>query len=281
MIHNLAARILTLAAITLILSLTGCRSSKESVPGRTDDLAYMPLNQRAIEVAGSYQPWEQINVPVKISVKSPRKMSVSGRLYMRRDRDIYITLRVLGMEVANIYVDRDSVFAADRLHKYYIAEPISDIFAGADLTVGDLQDAMLGRCFINSRGTFNPSMLRDVTLGDSGDGSWTLTPRSRIKGNIGYRFCFSDTDNTLTSLIIETSGKQYGCSYSLPFEVDGSLFMQRLCINTAVGKTQIDATVTYDFDKVKWEVPQSVRRRTYDNYRRLSPSNIIKAFGDK
>lgn len=273
-------RIAALAAIAAIISvaaLTGCRASRSAAISGTGDATEMTLAERARDVAAANLPWTQLNLPIKIAVKSPQKISLSGRIYMRRDRDIYITLRVLGMEVANMYVNSDSVYAADKLHKYYIAEPIKDIFAGASLSIGDIQDALLGRPFINGRGNLTDKMLSGVTLTDTPDNQWIMTPRSRINGKIEYQFKFSKESNALMSLVFNTGSKFYGCTYSSPAEIDGSRFMERIAIATKVGKTPIDATITFDFNKVKWEVPSSARWRNPSGYKRITPAALAKS----
>lgn len=273
-------RIAALAAVAAIISvaaLTGCRTSRSAAISGTGDATEMTLAERAHAVAAANLPWTQLNLPVKIAVKSPQKISLSGRIYMRRDRDIYITLRVLGMEVANMYVNSDSVYAADKLHKYYIAEPIKDIFAGASLSIGDIQDALLGRPFINGRGNLTDKMLSGVTLTDTSDNQWIMTPRSKINGKIEYQFKFSKESNALMSLVFNTGSKFYGCTYSSPAEIDGSRFMERIAIATKVGKTAIDATITFDFNKVKWEVPSSARWRNPSGYRRITPATLAKS----
>lgn len=263
--------------LILIFLLSACRSAKTPItPDYTGSA--MTLTQRAQYVISGYRPWEEINLPVKVAVKEPTKLSVSGRIYMRRDKDIYITLRVLGMEIANMYVNADSVYAADKLHKYYIAESISDIFAGASLTIGDIQDALLGRAFVNNRGTLSDKMLKDVSLTQNDDGTWTLTPHSRINNRIEYQFRYNDSDNSLASLVFNIAGKLYGCSYSSPAEVGDNRFMEKLEVKASVSKKNIDATLTFDFDKVKWEVPSSARWRLNDSYKRLTPQALIKLF---
>ncbi|MBD5248094.1 MAG: DUF4292 domain-containing protein [Barnesiella sp.] len=264
------------AAAVMTLTLTGCRSSRTVASG-SKPVAEMTLDEKVVDVAAHNLPWTQLNMPVKVAVKSPQKLSVSGRIYMRRDRDIYITLRVLGMEVANLYIDSDSVFAADKIHKYYIAEPIRDIFAGATLTIGDIQDALLGRPFINNAGEFTVDNIRDVTAALLPDESWSLTPRSLINGRIGYSFEFDGNDNSLKALSIDVNGKQYGCTYADPATLDGSRFMQQLTIKTNAGKTAVDATLTYDLGKANPEIPASATWRTPKNYKRISPRSLLKA----
>ena len=265
------------AAIAVIAA--GCRSSRTAVAPDTGG-QLLTLSERAAAVAAGNTPWTEMNVPVKVALRSPMKLSVSGRVYMRRGKDIYMSLRVFGMEVANMYVNHDSVFVADKYHKYYIAEPIGSVFAGASLTIGDIQDALLGRVFVNGRGAYDDSMMKLVTLSPASEGTWSIMRRSKI-GHATYSFMLSDADNAVTALIIDTGKKTYGCSYARPVTVDGGRFMEQLDIRAKVESKEIDATLTYDFDRVKWEVPSSARWRTPgSNYRRLDPRSIAKSLAE-
>ena len=268
----------TTFAFILLIGLAGCRSSKSIVDQSMLDYSSLTLSERLQEVAAANCPWTQLNLPLKVSLKSPDKLSLSGRIYMRRNHDIYVTLRVLGIEVANMYVNTDSIYVADKAHKYYLAEPIDKIFAGASLSIGDIQDALLGRAFINNRGTLSADMLNQVTVADGENNSWEISPQSKINGSISYSFRLSDSDNSMQSFTVDTGSKQYSCSYSDPTTIDGSRFMQRMSISTKVGKTEIDATLALDFDNMKWEVPESARWRTPKNYRRINPRALSQAF---
>ena len=268
----------TTFAFILLIGLAGCRSSQSIVDQSMLDYSSLTLSERLQEVAAANCPWTQLNLPLKVSLKSPDKLSLSGRIYMRRNHDIYVTLRVLGIEVANMYVNTDSIYVADKAHKYYLAEPIDKIFAGASLSIGDIQDALLGRAFINNRGTLSADMLNQVTVADGENNSWEISPQSKINGSISYSFRLSDSDNSMQSFTVDTGSKQYSCSYSEPTTIDGSRFMQRMSISTKVGKTEIDATLALDFDNVKWEVPESARWRTPKNYRRINPRALSQAF---
>lgn len=261
----------------LLFAAVSCRSHKQAAAA---DYGGMSLNGRVACVTEGYKPWSELNLPLKLSLRAPQKLSVSGRIYMRRDSDIYITLRVLGMEVANIYVNTDSVYAADRIHKYYFAEPISDIFAGASLSIGNIQDAITGRAFINNDGTISSKASKLFTVSDDTDNTWVITPRTKINGDIAYQFRFSDATNALISLVFNIGGKLYGCTYSDPTDIGGSRFMQQLDIKTTAGKTAIDATVTLDFNKAKWEMPATARWRHRDGYRRITPESLTKALQD-
>ncbi|MDD6890128.1 MAG: DUF4292 domain-containing protein [Bacteroidales bacterium] len=299
--HLPLSALATVIVIFIAMAMSGCRSSKTVADADSLDTTDMTLSERARIVASANQPWTQLNMPVKVSVRSPQKLSLSGRIYMRRDRDIYITLRVLGMEVANMYVNSDSVYAADKVHKYYIAEPIKSVFSGASLTIGDIQDALLGRPFINNQGTITADLLDMVTLSDmrqagcdhgtSGSRAddagaiadancWVMAPRTKINGKIAYQFIFDKADNNLSALTFDTGRTTYGCTYTAPVDIDGSRFMQSIAIATKVGTTAIDASLTFDIGKAKSEVPANARWRQPSGYKRINPRALARALAE-
>lgn len=62
-----------------------------------------------------------------------------------QERELLLSLRFIGFEVAQLYADADSVFAVEKIHKWYVAESIQRLGAGTGLTLADLQGYLLGR----------------------------------------------------------------------------------------------------------------------------------------
>lgn len=134
--------------------LTGCRSQKQASDASAyqgDFSALPPAKQYAV-VENSFRPWTWAYIPGNISISEPASLSASARLTMQRDSMIHISLRILGMEVAVLYADADSIYAVDKFHKYYIAESLDRIIAGSGLTLGTVQDILLGQALPPAKG---------------------------------------------------------------------------------------------------------------------------------
>ncbi|MDE6316975.1 MAG: hypothetical protein K2L73_01080, partial [Muribaculaceae bacterium] len=69
-----------LATAVMVFILTGCHSARQ-VAGSSKPVTEMTLDEKVIDVASHNQPWTQLNLPVKVAVKSPQKLSVNGRIY--------------------------------------------------------------------------------------------------------------------------------------------------------------------------------------------------------
>lgn len=121
-------KILTaVAAVAVAVLLSACGSHKNAVTAQ----------QQATS-------WQSVQMPVRVSLEKPRSFNLSGRVTMLRDSVINISLRVLGMEVAAINLNADSLWVVDRFHKVAFAEGTQRVLGQHTLTVGQIQDILLG-----------------------------------------------------------------------------------------------------------------------------------------
>lgn len=88
--------------------------------------------------------WQNVQIPVRVSLEKPMSFTMSGRATMFRDSLINISMRVLGMEVAVINLNTDSLYIVDKFHKYYFAEPLVSVLGSHKMSVADIQDIIMG-----------------------------------------------------------------------------------------------------------------------------------------
>lgn len=110
------------------LGLAACHSSHKSVSPTDND-----------------KKWHTLELPVKLRLESPAEISLSGKAMFVNDSLIYVSLRMLGMEVAYAYADADSAILCDRFHKIYLSEPVSRFIPARMATIKCLQDIMAGQ----------------------------------------------------------------------------------------------------------------------------------------
>lgn len=108
----------------MLLALGGCRSVKPT------------------SVAEQENRWSDLYVPVKLELTEPSRMSISGRATMVRDKSVYLSLRMIGMEVATVYIDADSIFATEKMNRQMVGVDYDRVMGR--LTIGELQDLLLG-----------------------------------------------------------------------------------------------------------------------------------------
>lgn len=165
LIHKYA-RMCACAMLTLLL--TACHTtSRTAVDNR----------------AGHTGRWHDVYMPVKVSMSSPVSISLSGRATMVNDSLINISMRVLGMEVAVMHCTADSVWLADKYHKYAFAESKQKVLGSHDMPLSELQNIMLGidkdgRNLLTFNNPANGSEVR-ISFGDR-----TVTPAGNAAGQI-------------------------------------------------------------------------------------------------
>lgn len=114
--------------LLVCLSLGACHSSRKTAG----------LSDKA-------HKWHTLEVPVKVSVDEPMNLGFSGKALLVRDSSIYVSMRMLGMEVAYIYADADSAVLCDRFHKLYLSEPLDRLLPARYASIDRLQEIMLGQ----------------------------------------------------------------------------------------------------------------------------------------
>lgn len=166
----------------LLLAAAGCRSSKSVAP------VPVPADEQ----------WSNIYLPVKLEMLQPKQMAVSGRVTMVRDSSVYFSFRIIGMEVASAYCDADSAFVAMKHNRTLLTAPLRGLLSGASLTVGDIQDLLLGEGRIPAKAAGRISYAVD----DVDDGSTrivtlkTIGTRQPVEARLTWSMAEAEYDVT-------------------------------------------------------------------------------------
>lgn len=218
----------------VILGTASCHSARNasSTPSR-------PLSE-----------WHELQVPVRVSVKSPMSMSLSGRATMVRDSLINISMRVFGFEVAVVNMTADSIFVVDKHNKYYFAEPLSSVMGSHQISVGRIQDLILGR---------DTESLILAGVAESPDAS----------------------DKQSNTLLFRNPGSQEPVTVSFNDYVstDFGSVASDVSISAPVKGMDIDASLTWSVDDAKWNSsPRISFKAPGSGYRRLSIDRVRSIF---
>lgn len=260
----------SISVILTVMVLSGCSTKKEVARDRTNmNYAAMSVAERLSSLAQSYGQWDELNVPLKVEIASPMNVSVSGRAYLKRDRYVYVSLRFLGMEVINLYVDNDSVFVTDKMNKAYLAEGVGDVFKGVRLQ--DMQDVLLGRLFVPGREMFS---ISDFVASADGP-TWNLTAKKEIH-NMLYGFRMNRDENCPEMLWFKYGDRELHLDYALPTETDFGAVMNSDRIVSKLGNQTVDLTLRWQFDKAKTEIDNLPARKIPSGYKRILPEQLIK-----
>lgn len=232
--------IIILLLTLLTLAGTACRSTKNSAGG-TDTGRSQGTNVTATVTADSPRQWRDVYMPVKVSLKSPMSMSLSGRATMVRDSLINISLRFMGfVEVAEINITADSVVMLDKHNDYMFAEPLQAVMGSHNITVGQMQDIILG-CAVPG----------------------SVPGADRSENQLAFGNPGSDKPLTVT--------------YSDFADTPAGQLAQLITVQAPVKSTDVTATIDWNLKSAKWNSGRKTRFITPSKgYKRITMSNAMR-----
>lgn len=259
----------------MMLLITSCRSSFE--PVATIDVAkdsHLSCEDRYNAVVSSYGEWNMVSMPFQLRLELPEEKSISGRATMFRDENVQLSFRAMGMEVVYLYLSEDSVIAIDKINKLYIAEPLSEIVGATGITIGNIQDLLLGQAFKIGGERLTSSMRPQFELyADSAN--WSLMPM-RNNASMRYDLKFYNAD-VLESLNILIADNEFGFEYSIPTKVDAAGVVSQKCLITGyVGEQQIKSAFVWNAKDAKWSDLSPLKRRKLPrSYTRIGVDELV------
>lgn len=266
-----------------LMMAAGCSSQKSAnkksfeteVPS---DVALQTPPQRYAELCRSYGDWQDVALPLKVSLRAPKSISLSARAEMKRGSWIYMSVRMLGFEVASLWADNDSVHAIDRYHKAYVSESLGRIFGGTGVTVNDVQDLLLGRGFVVGQhgGTFTRAQEGNITLSATPDGLMVFPATQPI--GFEYGFILPADANRIGAASVSV-GDKYAATVAYGAFITTShsgTFASEAEIEMVKGK-KIAAGLDWNFHSAKWNTGLDRQWKQPSGYSRMSADKILKA----
>jgi hypothetical protein len=160
--------------------------------------------------------WHDVYMPVKVKLSSPMSASLSGRATIVRDSLVNLSMRVLGMEVAVVNITPDSLVLVDKYHKYVFSESLQKIMGSHKITLGDMQDIMLGlnnNAPLNKLTFNNPNSDKPVTVTFS---DFADTPAGKIAETVTLSAPLKKSD-VQAQLLWTTSSATWNSGRSVDF----------------------------------------------------------------
>ncbi|MCM1518643.1 MAG: DUF4292 domain-containing protein [Pseudoflavonifractor sp.] len=268
------SRLLLLLSVVMALVTVSCRSTRQLpvTPAEPDVTGASQLYRR---IGQANVEWTDISVPVKLQLTSPTSLSVSGRVRMVRSRVIDLSLRMLGMEVAQLHITPDSVYAAYRLKKQYIAEGIGRAVGKFPVNIDNIQDLLLGRVFVLGHRSVLDVPMKSLDITSEGTG-WNIIPQGAPSG-MSYGFRLSETGllerfvaYALDNSLVTTVG------YSDYLSVSGGTVARDVAIEIVKGRRTVAATIEWKWNDASWNTGTVPRWNAPRGYKRLAGSDLMK-----
>jgi hypothetical protein len=142
--RNLSTLLFILLILPLLLTQTACKSKKKRTVKTSDEINkdnYVAFFQ------SKNTDWELFTSKLKIEVKENKSSTnVNAVLRMNRDSTIWVSVSIMGIEGARIYITPDSFFVMEKFSRRVSLgsiQGLSDI-TGAEVSLSQFQNLLLG-----------------------------------------------------------------------------------------------------------------------------------------
>lgn len=267
-----------LIAMVAVLALSACSAHRNSTTQGSSTRRVKAKNIAEVAaLAETYNNWSTFYAPFSMQCVQPMSMSVSGRATMVRNEYVYLSLRMIGFEVASVYVDKDSAIVADKYHKVVVAEPLTSLTARTSLTIGDIQDILLGRAFYPGKGNLSEVDMPESLFSPMGEGDTIVLMPRRIPEGASWFFTIDSTP-ALRGITIEPAGySPFLVDFSEIFEGAAGSVAQNVVITGEINTRPIEAMFQWNLGKAKWNEPVNEPSLTFKGYQRLSAPELMES----
>ena len=277
----LRSRLLMPLVAVLILLASGCSTVKKapaytSAGASTGALSQVAPAVRFDSLTASYADWDDVALPVRLSITRPKAFSVTAQCPMKHNPWVLFSVRMLGFEVAKVWLDNDSVHAVDKYHKRYLSESLQRFLGSNDVTIGNFQDMLLGRAFLTGKagGTLTPASSGVIRMIPSPEGLMILPAAEPHDFNYGFILdnsadCLAAASVTIgesTAVVIN-----YATYYSTPAGAVSSV----AAMQTMKGKP-VDLSLTWNLQSAKWNRGVTQQWTAPKGYTRMATEQLLK-----
>lgn len=260
--------------LTMLTLIAGaCSSTKKTAPNTQN-------GSSKIENAADYfsgitsdcSSWQQIKVPFNVSISQPTQISASGQAVMVRGKYINLSVRILGMEVAALYLTNDSILVVDRWNKRYISENLRQFLKGFPANISNLQDLLTGRPFVLGKEKLTAESLSGFNVEQQGN-TWGLQPKQSVSG-LDYAFIFSARQ--LLSMIISAGSTNVNITYGEPAKTVDGTFASSIDIKADAPKKPVNGVIQWRWNKAEFGSSFTPRHlEKPGNYTRIKASDLL------
>lgn len=270
--------IATIIVATLLATMMeSCRTADKSGLPTTSSGELRNATDAKIElrtIVSTYSEWERLRIPVNIKLNSPQSASISGSAIFERDKSVFISLRFLGFEVANIYATNDSIFVVDKYNKQYAAEDIHQFLGNAPINIANVQDLLLGRVFLLGRQESKIDALLKSDIDITSSNSWSLIPKDQV-AEAEYGFLFKPANNLQNVIIKSANHEPVVLTYTPAEKTAKGPIAPSLNLTYNTGKKLLNADFNWNTDKAVWNTDVELRRPSISSkYRRITAEQI-------
>lgn len=237
--------------LSVALMLFSCKGKKTTPSQASPQGPGQPISEVFQLLSNTYTEWDDVQLPVTLTMQSPQKLSISGRATMVRDQSIYFSLKFPFVgEVAQIYANADSVWFVDKYHRMFLSESLSTLCGQYPMSLDDIQDCILGQAF--------PLDASGVTA------EYNLV--EQVPWLNGLYFERQDIDRKVVFQFAEMQ------------ETPAGLACDMVNIYAKTDSLSMQAQILWNLNKAQWNQSKNIDfKRPGSNYQQVSLQSLLKS----
>lgn len=275
------------------LTLTACRSSKSAVKAPDTNTSastkttHITNNTAALasvkKVAAMHLSQQGVTASTKVRLSGVggKDLSVNGKLQMKRNDVIRLSLRFLGMEVGLMEFTPNDVLVVDRMNKQFVRAKYGEVsfLRQAGLDFYALQSLFWNELFIPGQHTLSAEGLGCFELVQKA-GLNVLTPKNTPK--LAYHFYADPQANTIQRLQVRSNNAaekgEFAFNYDGFEQFGGRPFptQMRMAV-TGTGKK--DITLALSLSSLKADASFDTRTTVSAKYTQRSVQQVLGQLG--
>ncbi len=284
-------RIALASAILCCLMLCASCSSKKSTPKQSYESSAEqakkekdPLAVAFASLASSYKPWTDVSMPVKLELKEPKRFSVSGKASMVYGKSVYMSLRLLGMELGAIYVDTDSIYIMSKMQRMAYVESLDYFSKNFGFTLEDIQSLLLGQAFVPGKGALTLAAQKDFKLRNGEKTGELILSPAKTPRNVSWHFKGQYTQEEegiaaiINALIVQPATMQpLSALFSGQCETSGGTVASEVSMSATMSKKSLKVNVIWSLNRAEWNkgiAPSAPKIPS--NYTRLTTKGLTE-----
>lgn len=245
-------------------------------------------------MAGAYQSWADLTVPIKVNVAAPRSASLSGTLTMAYGKSLSLSLKMLFVEAASVYIDTDSVFVVSKIAGAYYAESLQKFTASTGFGICDIQSLLLGQAFVPGKGAATAadasafSFAKAPEIDADGIYGITLTPAKMPKG-VDWSFTAIAPDDAslgavpqLFAVSVEAGRNVVQCTFAQSELSQAGVIAAKMQFEGLMKDKRLDFTIAANTSKAVWNSgARPVKMTIPKSLTRMTTEQLLKKLGNK
>ena len=279
MISKYISRILLVCLVCGFAVFQGCKSSKD-ITG--PDYSKVEGSSRYDNIVSKYTDWETVSLNGKATFKAGAELNSSVQIKMVKDEMILVSIRpMLGIEIAKLYLKKDSVVFIDKYNKLYVEEDLTALTNKLPFTLSTIQNMILNRAFLLDGTTMSAKTKKQVKLFDNKDGSLIITPKEQMPGFV-YSF-ITDAENNITNLqVVQLSNsKTYNAEYRNFKNDDTYKMAEYVGMETVIGNKNIVLNLNINTSRARWNEPVDTDIDLSKKYRKTTLKTYMELFNKR